>query len=73
MNDPVKTLARELYVADHLHQYATILVKDNKLESSYKAYREKILANAPFDTIREVDQADYIHQAERLFLHGETL
>ena len=66
MNDPVKVLARELYVADHVHQYALILIKSDKLEKSYNNYREKILANAPFDTIREVDQAYYINQAERL-------
>lgn len=66
MNDPVKTLARELYVADHLHQYASILVKNNKLEHSYKAYREKILANAPFEELSLRDSLTYQEQAIRL-------
>lgn len=66
MNDPVRTLAIELYVADHLHQYASILVKDKKLELSYKAYREKILANAPFEELSLRDSLTYQEQAIRL-------
>ena len=66
MNDPVKTLAIELYIADHLHQYASILVKSNKLESSYRAYREKILANAPFEELSLRDSLTYQEQAIRL-------
>lgn len=66
MNDPVKVLARELYLADHLHQYATILVKNDKLEKSYNSYREKILANAPFSELSEGARLEYILQARRI-------
>ena len=66
MNDPVRTLARELYVADHLHKYASILVKNDKLEKSYTSYREKILANAPFEELSLKDSLDYQEQAIRM-------
>lgn len=66
MNDHILTLAQELYLADHLHQYATILVKNDKLEKSYTSYREKILANAPFSELSEGARLEYILQARRI-------
>lgn len=66
MNDHILTLAQELYLADHLHQWATLLIKNDLLEKSYTSYREKILANAPFSELSESARLEYILQARRI-------
>lgn len=67
MNDPVKTLARELYIANQLHAFALMYSHGSKFyESSYNTYREKILANAPFEELSLSDSLNYQEQAIRL-------
>lgn len=64
MKDPIKTLAKELYIANILHGYARITSNNaSVLESSYQSFREKILANFGED---EDFYSGRIKEAERL-------
>ena len=52
MTDPLEVLAKELYVAENLHAFAKMYTQGfTGFERSYFAWREKYLANAPYEAL----------------------
>ena len=52
MKDPLEVLAKELYIAENLHAYAKMYSQGfTGFERNYFAWREKYLANAPYEQL----------------------